>query len=266
MCEAIYLMYHEIEQMGRTPASSEPGYLRYVLYKQNFAEQMAYLFQSRRQVMNITEARSLTTNPQQFPTSNPVVLTFDDGYETDYTIAAPILYSYQFNATFFVIAGAIGKPGFLSAAQLRELRQQGFEIGCHSMTHKYLTDLSDRELTTEIVEAKDRLQQLLGEPMAHFSCPGGRWSDKIALAVKTAGFSTLSTSKTGTNSSSANPYALNRISMIRGLNLNQFADICDGKGFLKRKIVEGTLNSTKNLLGNSFYEKIRARFLSLQTP
>ena len=54
--------------------------------------------------------------------------------------AAPVLREFGFNATFYLTAGSLGTPGYLSASQARDLDAQGFQIGCHSMTHPYLSD------------------------------------------------------------------------------------------------------------------------------
>jgi peptidoglycan/xylan/chitin deacetylase (PgdA/CDA1 family) len=85
--------------------------------------------------------------------------------------AAPILRQTGFNATFFVTCRRLGKPSYLSPAQLRELKWRGFEIGCHSMTHPYLTDLDKSRLQLEVSDAKLQLEQVIGQLVAHFLCP-----------------------------------------------------------------------------------------------
>jgi len=89
----------------------------------------------------------------QFAEGPNVTITFDDGCETDLLAAAPILRQAGFNATFFITVGRLGKPGYLSKAQVKEL-SEGFEIGSHSMTHAYLTDLDESGLRHEICDSK----------------------------------------------------------------------------------------------------------------
>src|SRR5262249_26074061 len=113
-----------------------------------------------------------------------VVLTFDDGCETDLVTAAPLLEEAGFRATFYVVTGFVGRPGYLGAAQLCELAGRGFEVGCHSQTHAYLPDLDEAGLDEEVAGAKGRLEQLLGRRVEHFSCPGGRWSRRVAAAAR----------------------------------------------------------------------------------
>ncbi len=73
---------------------------------------------------------------------NIVCLTFDDGHSSDWDFAFPILHEMGAKATFFVVTDWIGKPGFLSVEQIRELRKNGMQIGSHSCSHPNLLELS----------------------------------------------------------------------------------------------------------------------------
>jgi len=120
----VFLMYHELELAGRKLCQSEAGYIRYILPLQAFRVQMAWLKNSAWGGLNVTEAL-------RHPEGRNVCITFDDGCETDLIAAAPVLREIGFNATFYLTAGFIGTPGYLTASQVRELDTQGFEIGCH---------------------------------------------------------------------------------------------------------------------------------------
>ena len=186
-------MYHELELEGRPPSQTDPGYLRYVVRDQSqFREQMEWLQSVELRGISVSEA--LTGE-----TSSGVVITFDDGCETDLSVAAPILRKLNFGATFYITAGFLGRPGYLAADQLRELSDAGFEIGCHSMTHPYLSDLNDLQLHREIVEAKSRLEEIIGRPVHHFSCPGGRWSSAVSAMARRAGYRSVTTSRIAVN-------------------------------------------------------------------
>ena len=175
----IYLMYHEIELAGRTTCETEPGYTRYVLSEREFRRQMSWLEAEAFQGVSVAEALKQTPRHNE-KDRKPIAITFDDGCETDLIAAAPALKQSGFNATFYVIAGRLGKRGYLSERRLRELSDEGFEIGCHSMTHRYLPDLDEDALRVEVVEAKKRIEQIIGKRVANFSCPGGRWSAGVA--------------------------------------------------------------------------------------
>jgi peptidoglycan/xylan/chitin deacetylase (PgdA/CDA1 family) len=191
-------------------------------------------------------------------TQQSVVISFDDGCETDLDIAAPLLHERGFGATFYIVAGFVGRPGFLTGVQVRQLAELGFEIGCHSMTHPYLTDLNDHRLRVEIFDAKDRLEQLTGRPVVHFSCPGGRWDERVARHARQSGYVSVATSRVGANTPVTDRFCLARVAVQRGARLSDFDGACRGRHLWRRRLKGGVLASAKRLAGNSLYEKLRS--------
>jgi peptidoglycan/xylan/chitin deacetylase (PgdA/CDA1 family) len=250
----VYLMYHELEIPGRRLCQSDPGYARYVLPEPNFRAQMDHLKGNGWQGLSVSQALA-------FPEGRNVTITFDDGCETDLLAGAPILRQAGFNATFFITCGRLGEPGYLSPAQLKELSEQGFEIGCHSMTHPYLTDLDESGLRHEISDAKSQLEQIIGQPVDHFSCPGGRCDRRVVTVARAAGYRTVATSRIQANSRNTNVFALGRVAMLRDVPLSGFAAICEGSA-LARMRAQGTFReAAKQILGNSLYDRVRATLL-----
>jgi peptidoglycan/xylan/chitin deacetylase (PgdA/CDA1 family) len=252
----IFLMYHEIESSGKMLCQSEPGYVRYVLKESEFRSQLARIGAHRLAGLSVGEALDKANYDRP-----GVVITFDDGCETDLLIAAPLLLAAGLGATFYVVAGFIGRRGYLSEGQLRQLCGLGFELGCHSMTHAYLSDLSHDHLRVEVEEAKDRLEQIAGTRVDHFSCPGGRWNRRLARMAQEAGYLSVATSRIGANSPSANSFNLARIAMMRDISPAEFDRICRGEGFFSRRARSAVLAAAKSLLGNSVYERVRSTVL-----
>jgi len=235
----VFLMYHELEKPGRPLCLDEPGYVRYAVRLSDFRLQMESLSHERWRGASVGEAT-------QFREGQPAVaITFDDGCETDLICAAPILREFSFGATFYVTAGFLGKPGYLSASQLQELSSLGFEIGCHSMTHAYLTDLDDKQLHHEIVESKFRLEQVIGRNVEHFSCPGGRCNERVERVAREAGYRTVATSRIHANCEGSNPFGLGRVAVMQTTSLVAFRDLC----------------RAQRLMGNSAYDRLRAALL-----
>lgn len=253
----VFLMYHELELAGRKLCQSESGYVRYILPLEKFREQMSWIKKSGIVGLNVTEAI-------HYPAEPAVCITFDDGCETDLIAAAPILREFGFNATFYATAGFLGKPGYLNANQLRDLEAQGFEIGCHSMTHPYLSDLSEQELKREIADAKLLIENILGHPIQHFSCPGGRYDQRTLAIAKKAGFATVANSQYYANSSRTNSYELGRVAMMRDLPMEEFSAICRGRGLWKKRLQHNLHRTVQRALGNRSYDRLRA--LALGKP
>jgi len=129
------------------------------------------------------------------------------------------------------------------------------------MSHRYLADLSDSELETEMTAAKARLEDFIGSSVDHFSCPGGRWSRHISRTARESGYKSVATSRTGMNNSTSDRFALSRIAVKRGTMLADFDRWYRGEGLMPRKATESVFAAAKGILGTSAYEKVRSRIL-----
>ena len=250
----VFLMYHELELAGRKLCQSEAGYVRYIVPLEAFRSQIAWIKESGWRGLNVGEAL-------RYPAAPSVCITFDDGCETDLIAAAPVLREFGCNATFYLTAGFLGTPGYLNASQVRDLDAQGFEIGCHSMTHPYLSDLPEPTLKREIVDAKFEIEQIVGHAIEHFSCPGGRYDQRALQMARQAGFASVSNSQFYANSSGTSPYELGRVAMLRDLNLEEFGAICHGRGLWKKRLQHQARRSAQRALGNRAYDRLRAVLL-----
>ena len=250
----VFLMYHELELPGRKLVQSEPGYVRYILPLDQFREQMQWIKDAGFRGISVSEAI-------RHPQSPSVCITFDDGSETDLIAAAPILSEFGFGATFYVTAGFLDTPGFLSSSQLRELDSLGLEVGCHSMTHPYLSDLPDAEQRREIVDAKLLIEQVVGHPIQHFSCPGGRYDSRTLEMARRAGFRTVANSDFRPNSARSSMYKLGRVAMLRAMSVAEFGSICRGEGLWRKRWENNARQSVRRILGNRAYDHLRASLL-----
>jgi peptidoglycan/xylan/chitin deacetylase (PgdA/CDA1 family) len=246
-------MYHEIERAGRLLCSVDPGYVRYVVTEEGFACQLQRL--SALGLRGVSLGRALKEG--WLPDS--VALTFDDGCETDLLVAAPILKAHGCSATFFVSSGLLGSPGFLDAGQVRELANNGFEIGSHGATHQYLPDIPVNAMADEIAGSKKRLEEILGGEVHHFSCAGGRWNERVVAAVKSAGYRSISTSIIGRNRCGL--FQVCRTAVMRTTSLSGFEAASTGRGLASKRLKGSGLYLAKKLLGNSRYDRLRQRLL-----
>jgi peptidoglycan/xylan/chitin deacetylase (PgdA/CDA1 family) len=251
----VYLMYHEIELPGRPMCQDEPGYVRYIVSASDFGAQMQALKDSGVRGMSVSEALASPRYPG-------VVITFDDGSETDLITAAPLLRQVGFNGIFYVTVGFLGKRGYLSHGQLRQLSDLGLEVGSHSMTHPYLTDLSDEQLVDELAGSKHELEQITGRPIHHFSCPGGRWDRRVVAKAKQAGYHSVSTSRASANSAGTDPFALGRVAIMRGTSLATFRALAKGHGLWTVRLKDSARASARRLLSNTIYDRVRTRILA----
>lgn len=249
-----FLMYHELALPNREMCHREPGYTRYVVPASDFSGQMERLKREGWYVKNVSQAI-------QSYDGKSVCVTFDDGCETDLLSAAPLLKELGFSATSYITVGFLGQSGYLSHAQVRSLSTLGVEIGCHSLTHPYLPDVDDAQLHEETAQAKDRLEQIAGGPVEHFSCPGGRWDRRVVAAVKSARFRTMATSRTGMNFAGTDPFGLGRVAILQGASEESVIAACSGRGLLGTQLKERARELVQRTLGNSTYDSLRALLL-----
>jgi peptidoglycan/xylan/chitin deacetylase (PgdA/CDA1 family) len=251
----VYLMYHEIELPGRSMCQDEPGYQRYVVRNADFETQMRWLKSEGWHGQSISEGLARPRVPG-------VVITFDDGCETDLLTAAPLLREVGYRATFYITVGFLGKPGFLTRAQLRELADLGCEIGSHSMTHAYLSDLAPEQLARETADSRTELAQITGQSIDHFSCPGGRWNSQVIAAARQAGYRSVASSRAIANPTAAfEPFPLGRLAVMRDTPLENFRNLVRGQGLWKIRFAESARSALKRTLGNAAYDRLRGRLL-----
>lgn len=130
-------------------------------------------------------------------------ITFDDGNRSDVIHALPALRERGLTATFFVVAGRLDAPGFLSADDVRALAHEGMTIGSHGMRHRPWRDLDASALDDELVAAKLALEKVVDLPVTTAACPFGAYGRRSLAALRRAGYAHVYTSDRGPTSGDA---------------------------------------------------------------
>jgi peptidoglycan/xylan/chitin deacetylase (PgdA/CDA1 family) len=171
-----------------------------------------------------------------FARSHPEVeLTFDDGNASDHTIALPALQARGMKAQFFLVADRVDRQGYLSRAQLNELVAAGMQIGSHGMRHRPWAELDQSGLYEELVEARDKLQQVVNTSIRHASCPFGSYNRRVIRALRRGGYERVYTSDGG--SARADSFLLPRNSVSNACTpANLETLLCNGSQPISRII------------------------------
>ncbi len=142
---------------------------------------------------------------------NTVVIQFDDGYEDNYTYAFPILKKYDFPAMVFLISDYVGKPGFLTWEQVKEMEDNDVKAGAHTRNHAYLPDLPEDQIREEIAGSKRVIEEHLGHPVDYLAYPTGGFNVPAKRIAKEAGFKAAMTTNRGKDKFNEDLYELKRI-------------------------------------------------------
>jgi peptidoglycan/xylan/chitin deacetylase (PgdA/CDA1 family) len=126
-------------------------------------------------------------------------ITVDDGGVSYFTRIADALEARGWRGACFVTTGLIGAPGFLSAAQIRELDDRGHVIGSHSVSHPArFSACTPTQMQQEWQSSRHRLEDVLGHRVSAASLPGGYFSTLAARTAAEAGYDVLFNSEPST--------------------------------------------------------------------
>jgi len=185
------LMYHYIRTVDQ--ASDPLGY-DLSIAPELFEQHMAWLHDQGYTTMRMDAVARCLRGEARCP-ARAVALTFDDGYEDAFTTVLPTLQRYSFTATFFIISGIVGQPGYMSWEQLAALRDAGMEIGAHTIDHLDLTSLDLAESEHQITQSKADLERELKIGVVSFCYPTGLYNAAIEEQVRAAGYMSATTTR-----------------------------------------------------------------------
>ena len=138
-----------------------------------------------------------------------VTLTFDDGWAAQYTLARQPLLDHGVRGTFYIVTRAVAEhwSGFLDTAQLRQLANDGNEIGSHTVDHARIETSTDPQLDYQLAESKRWLEANITSPIRQFASPFGVINDRLVSAAKRY-YQSYRSTMPGLNFAGDDPYAL----------------------------------------------------------
>ncbi len=210
------LMYHEV-----TPRPA-PNFGKYCVSPAAFAAHMRWLSLSGYVPVGLDELVAARRGQGRLP-RRAVVITFDDGFRDCAQYAAPILQTYGFTATFFLVAGLMGassawllpKRGVELAIMdwptARRLEAYGMRCGAHSLRHPDLVELDAAACRAELADSKCRLEDELGHTVTHLAYPHGSYNEAVRAVAAECGYQTACSVRIGLSSDDDDLMALHRV-------------------------------------------------------
>jgi peptidoglycan/xylan/chitin deacetylase (PgdA/CDA1 family) len=130
---------------------------------------------------------AITPTKEDVTFKNTVVsLTFDDGDADNYSVRSDLTKN-NLHATFYVVSGFTNSNGYMSDAQLRDLYNDGNEIGGHTLSHTNLADVHGANLKREVCQDRSNLLTY-GFDVTSFAYPFGHYNDEAKQVVMDCGY------------------------------------------------------------------------------
>ncbi len=188
------VMYHRIVE--KPAVESRHGTW---VTSERLAKQLDSLARRRFTTITFGDYAAHLAGEQQLP-RRPIILTFDDGYADNYTLALPLLRERGMKAVVFLIGdariatnvwdAAEGEPvlPLLDRRQIREMAAHGVEFGSHTRSHARLAGLAPERLRTELAGSKRAIEERTGAPVTALCYPYGAVDEAAKEAVAEAGY------------------------------------------------------------------------------
>jgi peptidoglycan/xylan/chitin deacetylase (PgdA/CDA1 family) len=206
------LMYHVIAP----PPTGAPFPGLYVPPPE-FAAQMQALKAAGWRAVTLDQARAYWTKGARLPAGKPIVITFDNGYHSQYSQALPVLRRLGWVADENMqLSGLPPSQGGLTTDEVHGLIDAGWELDTQGISHADLITLDPSELHYQIFTARRRLQREYRVPVSWFCYPSGHYDATVIAAVRSAGFVGSTTVVPGWAGPGSDMYRLPRLRVLGG--------------------------------------------------
>ena len=245
----IALMYHALWAVADDRTGADP---HYAVALPRFAEQLALCQQIGGGAVSARDWLSGQAG---------VILTFDDGHVSNHRLGFPTLRAAGAGADFFVNPAQVGTSGFATWPELREMAEAGMSIQSHGLDHRnYLTTLSPSRLREDLRRARLEIEEKIGQPVTLLAPPGGRAPQNLERVAQEVGYTHVFGSNPGTISRDRR-HTHGRFAVTAGLDQRAFESLLrGGRARLRAQLRYAVLALAKRALGDTRYERTRARF------
>jgi peptidoglycan/xylan/chitin deacetylase (PgdA/CDA1 family) len=207
------LVYHVINAQ---PANSSANPALYVPAAQ-FSSQMAALKAAGWHAVTLDQVEAYWTHGVPLGTGKPIVLSFDNGYASQFTNALPVLKGLGWvGVENLQLTGLPPSEGGLTDSQIRGLVGAGWELDTQGLSHANLTTLDATQLSNEVTTARQMLHSRYGVPVNWFSYPSGAYTSTVTAAVSAAGYVGATTVNPGWASPQQDRFRLPRLVVVAG--------------------------------------------------
>jgi peptidoglycan/xylan/chitin deacetylase (PgdA/CDA1 family) len=231
------LMYHVIAG----PQAGAPFPQLYIT-PTLFDAQMRALYGAGWTAVTMDQLWSAWNGRARLPPGRPMVISFDNGYSSQYNAAFPVLRHFHWPGVLNVqLTGLPRAQGGLSAKAIRRLVAAGWELDTQGESHADLVALDHAALQHEVVDARRILQRRYGVPVNWFCYPSGHYDPQVIDTVRAAGYRGATTVVPGWADRRDDPYRLPRLRVLGETSPAQLLDeIAAARHHLPAPVAYGT--------------------------
>ena len=168
---------------------------------EHFEKHLSYLKANDFEVLNFGAAVDYINKPDLPYKENVVCITVDDGYKTFYQNALPLLKQYGFSATVFINSESVGGGTYMDWEELKQIHEQGIEIGNHSHSHAYFVNISENErieqFKSDVQICQEEMEKHLGFTPDLFAYPYGEFDAGMKSVLKSMKFKAAAAQNSG---------------------------------------------------------------------
>lgn len=178
------LCYHHIREAK--PGQSET-FKSYSVSPSQFAEQMKALHDSGYQTVLPDQLYNYLAYGDPLP-PKPVMITFDDTDEEQYSIGWKEMKKYGFKGVYFIMTISINKPRYMTKDQIKDLSDNGNAIESHTWDHKNVKKYDDEDYQKQLLNPRKTIEEITGKSATYFAYPFGVWDKNAINMLKKAEF------------------------------------------------------------------------------
>ena len=217
------LMYHVI-----APAPAGAPFPGLYVAPEEFEEQMRALKRAGWHAVTLDELAAYWSRGVPLGAGRPIVLSFDNGYSSQYTRALPVLRSLGWvGVENMQLSGLPPSQGGLGEDEVRGLLRAGWELDTQGYSHADLVTLDAEELHYQVAVARETLRRRYDVPVNWFCYPSGDYDATVVEAVKAAGFAGSTTVVAGWARPGEDRYRLHRLRVLGGTSATQLLELID---------------------------------------
>ena len=214
------LMYHVIN-----PAPPGAPFPELYVPRHEFAVQMRALKRAGWTAITLDQLWAAWTRSAPLPAGRPIVISFDNGYESQFTNALPVLRRLHWEGVLNLqLTGLPRSQGGLSREATRRILAAGWELDTQGISHADLIRLGPADLHHEVGAARRILQRRWHEPVNWFCYPSGHYDPRVVATVKAAGYLGSTTVVPGWARRSDDPFRLPRLRVVAGTSAQALLD------------------------------------------